>query len=242
MRGASIPRGDATGRGCCRQSATTTGTAGTGGPYFAYFGASAGPSGLGYYGTRLGAWHIVSLNSEIPSGPGSPQYEWLKAELAASPAACTLAMWHRPLFTSGPNEPAVAMRDVWRLLTSTAPPWSSAGTTTRTSGSRRRTPTGGRTRAAPSVRRRHRRVPALQPRTSPGQQRDFPGRQLGRAETHAEEHVVHLGVRARRGPKLQGLRLRSLRRPRAPTEQDRVLQLRRREPLAPAVRPTRPSC
>jgi hypothetical protein len=89
---------------------------GTGRPYFAYFGASAGPSGLGYYGTRLGAWHIVSLNSEIPSGPGSPQYEWLKAELASSPTACTLAMWHRPLFTSGPNEPAVAMRDVWRLL------------------------------------------------------------------------------------------------------------------------------
>jgi len=89
---------------------------GTGRPYFAYFGSSAGPAGLGYYGTTLGAWHIISLNSEIPARQGSPQYEWLKAELAASPAACTLAMWHRPLFTSGPSEAAGDMRDAWRLL------------------------------------------------------------------------------------------------------------------------------
>ena len=90
---------------------------GHGRPYFSYFGASAGPAGLGYYGTTLGAWHILSLNSEIPTGPGSPQYEWLKAQLAASTASCTLAMWHRPLFTSGPNEQATRMRDIWRLLT-----------------------------------------------------------------------------------------------------------------------------
>ncbi len=89
---------------------------GNGRPYFAYFGPSAGPSGLGYYGTTLGAWHVLSLNSEIPARAGSPQYEWLKAELAASPAACTIAMWHEPLFTSGPSEPAASMRDMYRLL------------------------------------------------------------------------------------------------------------------------------
>jgi 3',5'-cyclic AMP phosphodiesterase CpdA len=89
---------------------------GHGRPYFSYFGASAGPAGLGYYSTTLGAWRIISLNTEIPAGPGSPQYEWLKAELASSPAACTLAMWHRPLFTSGPSDGAAHMRDAWRLL------------------------------------------------------------------------------------------------------------------------------
>ena len=89
---------------------------GNGRPYFAYFGPSAGLSGLGYYGTMLGAWHVLSLNSEIPARAGSPQYEWLKAELAASPAACTIAMWHEPLFTSGPSEPAASMRDIYRLL------------------------------------------------------------------------------------------------------------------------------
>jgi len=85
-------------------------------PYFSYFGASAGPTGLGYYATTLGAWQIISLNTEIAAGAGSPQYEWLKAQMAASTAACTLVMWHRPLFTSGPNDPAAHMRDAWRLL------------------------------------------------------------------------------------------------------------------------------
>ena len=90
--------------------------AGTGRPYFAYFGPAAGPAGLGYYATTLGAWHVISLNSEIAARAGSAQYEWLKAELSASPAACTLAMWHEPLFTSGPNETAGHMRDIYRLL------------------------------------------------------------------------------------------------------------------------------
>jgi 3',5'-cyclic AMP phosphodiesterase CpdA len=89
---------------------------GHGRPYYSYFGASAGPAGLGYYSTTLGAWQIISLNSEIDAGPGSAQFAWLKAELAASSAACTLAMWHRPLFTSGPNDVAAHMRDIWRLL------------------------------------------------------------------------------------------------------------------------------
>ena len=87
-----------------------------GGPYFAYFGANAGPAGRGYYSFDLGAWHIVSLNSEVAAGAGSAQYGWLKADLEASSADCTLAMWHRPLFSSGPNGGTSRMRDAWRLL------------------------------------------------------------------------------------------------------------------------------
>ena len=30
------------------------------------------------------------------AGPGPTQYEWLAADLAAHPAACTLAYWHHP--------------------------------------------------------------------------------------------------------------------------------------------------
>jgi 3',5'-cyclic AMP phosphodiesterase CpdA len=85
-------------------------------PYFSYFGASAGPSGLGYYSYTLGSWHILSLNSNIPAGPGSPQFEWLKTDLAQSGASCKLAMWHHPLFSSGPNGNSSQMRDAWRLL------------------------------------------------------------------------------------------------------------------------------
>ena len=29
---------------------------------------------------------------------------------------CTLAVWHHPLFSSGPNGGTAQMRDVWRLL------------------------------------------------------------------------------------------------------------------------------
>jgi len=32
---------------------------------------------------------------------GQPQYEWLKAYLAAHPALCTLAYWHHPRWSSG---------------------------------------------------------------------------------------------------------------------------------------------
>ena len=31
--------------------------------YFDYFGERAGPRGLGYYSFDLGAWHVISLNS-----------------------------------------------------------------------------------------------------------------------------------------------------------------------------------
>lgn len=70
-------------------------------PYYNYFGANAGPAGRGYYSYNLGAWHIISLNSEVPAGPGSVQEQWLRTDLAANTAACTLAYWHRPLFSSG---------------------------------------------------------------------------------------------------------------------------------------------
>jgi hypothetical protein len=76
----------------------TTGAQG----YFDYWGDVArGPDG--YYSFDLGAWHIVALNSDVCGdepgcGPGSPQYEFLAADLAASNAKCTLAFQHHPPF------------------------------------------------------------------------------------------------------------------------------------------------
>lgn len=84
--------------------------------YYSYFGASAGPSGLGYYGYAVGPWLVVALNSEIDAGPGSPQLQWLRSELATTRSACTLAIWHRPLFTSGQNGANPDMRELWRTL------------------------------------------------------------------------------------------------------------------------------
>ena len=38
--------------------------------YFDYFGAAAGPRGLGYYSFDLGPWHVVALNSSCAMVPG----------------------------------------------------------------------------------------------------------------------------------------------------------------------------
>ena len=85
-------------------------------PYFDYFGALAGPSGLGYYSFELGEWHAIALNSLLPVNDGSAQAQSLRMDLAASHSKCTIAYWHYPLFTSGPNGSQMQMRDVWRIL------------------------------------------------------------------------------------------------------------------------------
>jgi hypothetical protein len=69
--------------------------------YYAYFGAAAGDPAKGYYSYALGAWHVIVLNSNIDMSAGSPQEQWLRNDLAAHPAACTLAYWHHPRFSSG---------------------------------------------------------------------------------------------------------------------------------------------
>jgi hypothetical protein len=85
--------------------------------YFEYFGLNAGLPGLGYYSFDLGAWHAIALNSDIGVQRGSPQAAWLASDLEASSAfRCTVAYWHYPLFSSGPNGDITAMRDFWHIL------------------------------------------------------------------------------------------------------------------------------
>jgi hypothetical protein len=74
---------------------------GRAGPYFDYFGPLAGERGRGYYSYDLGAWHLISLDSNLDMDPGSPQERWLRADLAATAARCVLAYWHHPRFSSG---------------------------------------------------------------------------------------------------------------------------------------------
>lgn len=100
--------------------ANTTGctTANTGAVgYFAYFGAAAGQPGQGFYSYDLGSWHIVVLNSNcanVSCGASSAQGQWLQADLAAHPNACTLAYFHHPLFASGGGNAMV--KPLWDLL------------------------------------------------------------------------------------------------------------------------------
>jgi calcineurin-like phosphoesterase family protein len=85
-------------------------------PYYLYFGENAGPQGLGYYSYTRAGWLILALNSEIDMGENSSQLIWLRGELAASPARCVMAYWHRPPFSSGPNGNNVDTRTLWRTL------------------------------------------------------------------------------------------------------------------------------
>jgi hypothetical protein len=97
------------------------GTRGAAG-HFGYFGAAAGPRDRGYYAYDAGAWRVIVLNTncgDVPGGcdTGSPQQRWLRDELAANPAACTVAMLHHPLFTSAAaHGPATGTRPLVRTL------------------------------------------------------------------------------------------------------------------------------
>jgi 3',5'-cyclic AMP phosphodiesterase CpdA len=65
----------------------------------------------------------VALNSNcdrVSCAAGGPQEQWLRADLAAHPTACTLAVMHHPLISSGESDegegttPAVA--PLWQAL------------------------------------------------------------------------------------------------------------------------------
>jgi hypothetical protein len=91
-----------------RMSSTASG-------YFTYFGSAAGS---GNYSYDLGAWHVISLNSDctntrcqdsIAGTTSDAEVAWLQGDLAAHPNQCTLAYWHHPRFSSGfvGNSPGV---------------------------------------------------------------------------------------------------------------------------------------
>ena len=78
--------------------------------YFSYFSSALHGSSASapYYSFNLGSWHIVSLDSScsdsgcsdvVRGETSSAQTSWLQADLAAHPAACTLAYWHHPRFS-----------------------------------------------------------------------------------------------------------------------------------------------
>jgi 3',5'-cyclic AMP phosphodiesterase CpdA len=85
-------------------------------PYYAYFGATAGEAGKGYYSYELGAWHIVALNSNLTADAAAGQEQWLREDLTAHNTLCTLAYWHHPAFSSGGHGNGHRMRTIWPVL------------------------------------------------------------------------------------------------------------------------------
>ena len=90
--------------------------------YFGYFGTVAGDPTTGLYSYDVGsAWHVVVLNSEcakIAGGcaAGSPQDQWLDADLTAAGSRNVIAMWHKPLFTSESNGGNPEVRPLFATL------------------------------------------------------------------------------------------------------------------------------
>ena len=100
-------------------------TPGAGG-HFDYFngvGRFSGPAGdrdKGYYSFDVGTWHVIALNSVCDAvggcDAGSPQEQWLRADLAAHPTRCTLAYFHHPRFSSGQEGSSTRFIPFWRAL------------------------------------------------------------------------------------------------------------------------------
>ena len=84
--------------------------------YFNYFDAAAGPDRRGYYSKSLGQWRLLSLNSNLSGDAMRKQVEWLKEELQTHKAACTLAYWHHPVFSTGGHGNNPVMKEIWSLL------------------------------------------------------------------------------------------------------------------------------
>jgi len=89
--------------------------------YVRYFGAVAGDPEKAYYSYDLGQWHIIVLNSECAAVGGctaaSQQGKWLQDDLKNRVAGCTLAYFHKPLFSSGlAHGNDVEVKPLWELL------------------------------------------------------------------------------------------------------------------------------
>ncbi len=69
--------------------------------YYDYF---ALPDPEYYYTFRYGNAQFFMIDSNRPLDPGSPQYEWLEKELAASKATWKFTCHHHPCFSSEEND------------------------------------------------------------------------------------------------------------------------------------------
>jgi hypothetical protein len=75
----------------------------------------------GWYAYDLAEWRIYVLNSicqEVTGGcdDGSPQVEWLRADLAQNSARCVAAVIHNPRFSSGRKGNEDEVEALWVAL------------------------------------------------------------------------------------------------------------------------------
>ncbi len=65
-----------------------------------------------YYSFDYGNSHFISLDTEIPYGPSSPQYEWLKSDLReAYPKTFIFVLLHKHPYCAGGHNSTLGLRD-----------------------------------------------------------------------------------------------------------------------------------
>ncbi len=92
-----------------------------GAPMQAYMGSAATRDGHTWFSDDLGAWHVVVLDGNCglfarQCSTGSDQATWLRDDLAASDASCTIALLHQPRFSSGQHGNDRGVGPLWDAL------------------------------------------------------------------------------------------------------------------------------
>jgi hypothetical protein len=83
--------------------------------YDAYWTRARGVAPPPWYAFRAAGWLLLSLNTEEPCGPGSPQLAWLAAQLAGSEQP-VLAFWHRPRLSAGEHGDQADVEPLWAAV------------------------------------------------------------------------------------------------------------------------------
>ena len=74
-----------------------------------------------YYSYNIGSWHFISLDSTGTGQfnqtlAGSGQVNWLASDLAANTSTCTLAYFHHPVYSIGPQANTPRLNLIWSML------------------------------------------------------------------------------------------------------------------------------
>ena len=181
-----------------------------GAPYYAYFGAAAGPAGKGYYSYDLAQdWHVIVLNAICGKvggcEAGSPQESWLRSDLAANHGKHVIAMWHIPRFSSGLHGSSSVYQTWWQDLYDAHAEIVLNGHDHEYERFAPQSPDRrGRCQRHPRIRSRHGRGrPGALPFRQ-GQLGSPPGRNVRGPETHARRRQIRLAVHRRHGQCVHG--------------------------------------
>jgi chitodextrinase len=73
-----------------------------------------------YYSYNANGWHFIALNSNCSllqnCGIGQAQYQWLLNDLNTHSNTCTVAYFHHPVFSVGPQGSTTTLNDIWALM------------------------------------------------------------------------------------------------------------------------------